>query len=167
MQGNTISVKVYNLSGDSKTPDSKEIDAFTVTKQADGGKKITGQENGTASLDLTQIGRYDSGMQDPDGGVMEIVDYNESTGWAYAINGNTGKLTAIPLKQLQQGDSVAMLDGNDIDVKVMVSVDGFSYGDMTSVAVSPEEPCWQLQYRQKGMRITAVWHCSGVTMTAH
>lgn len=39
VQGDTISVKVYNLSGDSQTPDSKEIDAFTVTKQADGGKK--------------------------------------------------------------------------------------------------------------------------------
>lgn len=33
---------------------------------------MTGQENGTASLDVTQIGRYDSGMQDPDGGVMKL-----------------------------------------------------------------------------------------------
>lgn len=138
VKGDTISVEVYNLSGDSKTPDSKKIDAFTVTKNKNGGAKATGKENGNTSLNATQIARYDSGMTNPDGGVMEIVDYNNKTGWAYAINGDSGKLAAIPLKNLQKGDTVTMLDGNDIDVKALVNVEGFTYGDMTSVAVSPD-----------------------------
>lgn len=46
-----------------------------------------GFENGKSSLDIVQIARYDAGMTNADGGVMEIVDYNKTTGWAYAING--------------------------------------------------------------------------------
>ena len=86
--GNEISVHVYNLAGDSASPDSELIDSFSVTKNADGGAKTAGAENGkpSASLNLTQEGRYDAGMTNADGGVMEIVDYNTATGWAYAIN---------------------------------------------------------------------------------
>lgn len=137
VNGDTISVKVYNLSGNSDTPVSKEIDAFTVTKNKNGGAKATGKENGNTSLNATQIARYDSGMTNADGGVMEIVDYNNKTGWAYAVNGDSGKLTAIPLEKLEKGDTVKMLDGNDIDVKALVNDKSFTYGDMTSVAVSP------------------------------
>lgn len=133
-----ISVNVYNLAGDSSTPDSELIDSFSVTKNADGGAKTTGEENGNASLDLTQEARYDAGMTNADGGVMEIVDYNTVTGWAYAVNGQTGNVTAIAVKDMADSESVDLLDGNDIDVKSIVEAncEGFTYGDMTSVAVS-------------------------------
>ena len=135
-----ISVNVYNLAGDSSTPDSELIDSFSVTKNADGGAKTTGEENGNASLDLTQEARYDAGMTNADGGVMEIVDYNTVTGWAYAVNGHTGNLTAIAVKDMADSESVDLLDGNDIDVKSIVEAncEGFTYGDMTSVAVSAD-----------------------------
>lgn len=135
-----ISVNVYNLAGDSSTPDSELIDSFSVTKNADGGAKTTGEENGNASLDLTQEARYDSGMTNADGGVMEIVDYNTVTGWAYAVNGQTGNLTAIAVKDMADSENVDLLDGNDIDVKSIVEANcvGFTYGDMTSVAVSAD-----------------------------
>ena len=140
VEGNTISVNVYNLDGDSTDPDSKLIDHFTVTKNADGGDKVTGEENGSASLDLTKVAGYDAGMTNVDGGVMEIVSYNTVTGWAYAVNGQSGLLTAIPLKTMEEKNSVDLLDGNDIDVKALVeNADStFTYGDMTSVAVSPD-----------------------------
>ena len=135
-----ISVNVYNLAGDSSTPDSELIDSFSVTKNADGGAKTTGEENGNASLDLTQEARYDAGMTNADGGVMEIVGYNTVTGWAYAVNGQTGNLTAIAVKDMADSESVDLLDGNDIDVKTIVEAncEGFTYGDMTSVAVSAD-----------------------------
>ena len=135
-----ISVNVYNLAGDSSTPDSELIDSFSVTKNADGGAKTTGEENGNASLDLTQEARYDAGMTNADGGVMEIVDYNTVTGWAYAVNGQTGNLTAIAVKNMADSESIDFLDGNDIDVKSIVEAncEGFTYGDMTSVAVSAD-----------------------------
>lgn len=140
--GNEISVYVYNLAGDSTSPDSELIDSFSVTKNADGGAKTAGAENGKASssLNLTQEGRYDAGMSNADGGVMEIVDYNTATRWAYAVNGQTGNLTAIPMKTLASGETVDLLDGNDIDVKSMIEAEckGFTYGDMTSVAVSAD-----------------------------
>ena len=140
VEGNTISVNVYNLDGDSVNPDSKLIDHFTVTKNADGGDQVQGFANGENSLNLTQIGRYEAGQTNVDGGVMEIVAYNAETGWAYAVNGQSGLLTAIPLKTLEEKDAVDLLDGNDIDVKAMVEEmdDSFQYGDMTSVAVSSD-----------------------------
>ena len=135
-----ISVNVYNLAGDSSAPDSELIDSFSVTKNADGGVKTTGEENGNASLDLIQQARYDAGMTNADGGVMEIVDYNTATGWAYAVNGQTGSLTAIAVKDMADGENVDLLDGNDINVKYIVeeNCEGFTYGDMTSVAVSAD-----------------------------
>ena len=138
VDGDTISVNVYNLDGDAETPDSKEIDSFTITKRKDGGEKVTGFENGSSSLDLAETARYDSGMTDADGGVMEIVDYNTVTGWAYAVNGKTGDLTAIALKDIENKENIDLLDGNDINVKELVEEEGFVYGDMTSVSISPD-----------------------------
>lgn len=138
--GGKISVTVYNLDGDSENPDSKPIDAFTVTKNADGGEKTVGEENGGAALDLIQEARYDAGMSNADGGVMEIVDYSTATGWAYAVNGQSGNLTAIDIKNMEDSKNVDLLDGNDIDIKAVIEekCSGFVYGDMTSVAVSPD-----------------------------
>ena len=70
---------------------------------------------------------------------MEIIDYNTVTGWAYAVNGVTGNLTAIPMKNKNAVDKIALLDGKNINIKEIVenNYKGFSYGDMTSVAVSP------------------------------
>ncbi len=138
VEGDKVSVKVYNLNGDSTNPDSVLIDSFTVSKNDDGGKKVTGYDNSDSTIKVTQIARYDSGMTNADGGVMEIVDYNYKTGWAYSVNGQTGELVAIPLKTLEQKESVDLLDGNDIDVKSLVEDESFIYGDMTSVAVSPD-----------------------------
>lgn len=136
VKDNQISVKVYNLNGDSNNPESKEIDAFTVTKNSDGGDKAKGYENEKAFLAMTQNARYDSNITNSDGGVMEIVDYNTVTGWAYAVNGQTGKLTAIAIKDIENKDKVDLLDGNDIDVKSLVQSNDFTYGDMTSVSIS-------------------------------
>lgn len=104
------------------------------------GLPTGGYENGTAALDLTQIARYSAGQYNVDGGVMEIVAYNQATEWAYAINGQSGKLAAIPLAGLTAGAHVEELTGTEIDVKALVEAEDstFQYGDMTSVAISPD-----------------------------
>ncbi|MDO5403003.1 MAG: choice-of-anchor I family protein [Eubacteriales bacterium] len=136
----TISVNVYNLSGDSEKPDSKEIDSFTVTKNVNTGAKTEAYDNATAALQMTETARFNSGMTNADGGVMEIVDYNTATGWAYAINGQSGNLTAITIKDIEESTDIDLLDGKNIDIKSIIEkeVSGFKYGDMTSVAVSPD-----------------------------
>ena len=55
------------------------------------------------------------------------------------MNGVTGNLTAIPMKNKNAVDKIALLDGKNINIKEIVenNYKGFSYGDMTSVAVSP------------------------------
>ena len=104
------------------------------------GVPAGGYENGTAALNLTQIARYSAGQYNVDGGVMEIVAYNQATEWAYAINGQSGKLAAIPLAGLTAGAHVEALTGTEIDVKALVEAEDstFQYGDMTSVAISPD-----------------------------
>lgn len=110
---------------------AKKKDSTSRSDQA------AGFENCTASLKLNQVARYDSGMTNADGGVMEIVDYNSKNGYAYAVNGQKGVLTAISMKNKKTYEGLTALDGFDIDVKAMIEDEGFVYGDMTSVAVSP------------------------------
>ena len=52
--------------------------------------------------------------------MKEIVDYNTVTGWAYAVNGQTGNLTAIAVKDMENKENIDLLDGNDIDVKSII-----------------------------------------------
>lgn len=150
VENNKISVKVYNLDGDSNTPDSKEIDAFTVTKNSDGGKKARGYENASALLALEQSARYDSGTTNSEGGVTEIVDYNPITRWAYAVNGQSGNLIAIAIKDIENKEKIDLLDGNDIDIKSLVQSNDFIYGDMTSIAVSHDGKTLAVAIQGKG-----------------
>src|SRR5699024_11430548 len=55
-------------------------------------------------------------------------------------NGQTGNRTAIAIKDMENKENVDLLDGNDIDVKSIIeeNCEGFTYGDMTSVAVSAD-----------------------------
>ena len=92
-----------------------------------------GFENGNG-LDISMIARYTSGAVNFDGGVMEIVDYNRDNGFSYAVNGQSGKLAAIKLKDAESAE----LQGFEIDVKALVETDDFVYGDMTSISVSPD-----------------------------
>lgn len=111
-----------------------------VPAAAAGINSTAGYENGNSPLNLNLIARYASGQYNVDGGVMEIVAYSQSNGYAYAINGQSGLLAAIPLGDLTAGISVARLSGTDIDVKDLVEAadSSFRYGDMTSVAISPD-----------------------------
>ena len=92
-----------------------------------------GYENGNSSLDITMSAHYTSGSFNADGGVMEIVAYNKANGHAYAVNGQDGVLASI---DIAGGDTE--LSSVDIDVKALVSDSDFTYGDMTSVAVSSD-----------------------------
>ena len=56
---------------------------------AAGSSLTAGYENGNSPLNLNLIARYASGQYNVDGGVMEIVAYSQSNGYAYAINGQS------------------------------------------------------------------------------
>ena len=91
-----------------------------------------------ASLQMELAGRYNSGAMSEEGGSLEIVQFNARNGFAYAVSGLKGTLIAIDLNGDMSGSMAADLSGNAYDLKDIVEADGFTYGDMTSVAVSPD-----------------------------
>lgn len=96
--------------------------------------------NGTSSLDMTLSARFNSGAMNEDGGSSEIVAYNEKYNTAYVVNGTKGVLDCIALAHEKTESSVKNLTGTELDVKALVEGkdSSFTYGDMTSVSVSPD-----------------------------
>ena len=108
----------------------------TYTPAQAGDVLVKGFFNSDGTVKLELAGRYNSGAMNADGGSLEIVAYNPTNGYAYAVSGVKGKLIAVDLNGNTDGDKVKELTGTEYDVKSLVK--GFSYGDMTSVAVSPD-----------------------------
>ena len=98
--------------------------------------RVKGYYNEDGALELELAGRYNSGAMNADGGSLEIVQYNAVNGFAYAVSGVKGTLIAVDLNGSLEGSSVVNLSGTEYDVRTLVS--GFAYGDLTSVAISPD-----------------------------
>ena len=103
-----------------------------------GDQRVQGFYNDTAALKAELAGRCNSGAMSPDGGSLEIVQYNAKNGFAYAVSGVKGKLIAVDLNASLSGDKAAALNGTEYDIRSLVRTDNFTYGDMTSVSVSPD-----------------------------
>ncbi|MDD6071532.1 MAG: choice-of-anchor I family protein [Clostridiales bacterium] len=111
----------------------------TYTPVVAGNKKVAGFNNGKSTLDIEQFARYNSGALNADGGSLEIVEYNSTNGFAYAVSGLKGKIIATKVSDTANGETIAELTGTEYDVKELVaSKEGFTYGDITSVSVSPD-----------------------------
>lgn len=106
------------------------------TPAVTGDARVNGYYDSTGSLQIELAGRHNSGAMNADGGSLEIVTYNPVNGYAYAVSGVKGQLIAVDLNDKLDGDKVVSLAGTEYDVKALVA--GFAYGDMTSVAVSPD-----------------------------
>lgn len=114
-----------------------EIEAEpTYTPVVASDARVNGYYDENGSLKLELAGRHNSNAMYADGGSLEIVQYNPSNGFAYAVSGLKGKIIAVDLNNSLDGDKVVTLAGTEYDVKS--TVDGFKYGDITSVAVSPD-----------------------------
>ena len=101
-------------------------------------ERVRGFYNDNAALKVELAGRDNSGAMSADGGSLEIVQYNPSNGFAYAVSGLKGKLIAVNLNENMDGEKAADLSDTEYDLKEMLTTDNFQYGDMTSVAVSPD-----------------------------
>lgn len=81
-----------------------------------------------APLQLTKTAGVAIDTPNPDGGVAEITAYNSDTHEAYVVDGQSGDLKIVPVKE----------DGTFGEAKslsVENLIEGFTYGDMTSVSV--------------------------------
>ena len=81
-----------------------------------------------AALNLERTGDVSLGAANADGGVAEIAAYNPDNRTAYIVNGQDGLLYAVPVNDDGSFGSPAKFQVKDL-------IDGFTYGDMTSVAV--------------------------------
>ena len=114
--------------------------AYDSVEVSDG--KVYGYNNGNSMLNMELYGRYNSGALCEDGGSMEIVEYNSVNGYAYAVSGLKGTIVSMKLYGMVNDNSVTSMTGKDYDVKSLVEgvkgVEGFVYGDTTSIAISPD-----------------------------
>lgn len=114
----------------------ENVKAYEAVTASD--EKVSGFNNGK-TLDLELFARYNSEAKNKDGGSLEIVEYNSKNGYAYAVSGLKGQIIAVKIAGAAKGDTVTKLDGTEYDVKTMVSSNtDFAYGDITSVAISPD-----------------------------
>ena len=95
--------------------------------------KTDGFENGNG-LDLNKIGSYVSGISNLDGGVAEIVSYDQVHNKAWVVNGATGMLDVLDLKGVTCGVSNAITAAS-LDIKTMAT-------EMRSLP-RPKENRWQ------------------------
>ena len=89
-----------------------------------------------AALGIEKAGGVALGTPNADGGVAEIVAYDEANGRAYVVNGQESVLNIFSVNQ-----DGSFGDVEKLDVAALMAAEdaSFTYGDMTSVAVSP--PC--------------------------
>lgn len=102
--------------------------------------QYTGYFNADSAVKAKLIARYNAGAYSADGGSAEITAYNAVNGFAYSVNGVKGTLDCVNMKNLKNGSKVETLTGTELKAAELAenAGDGFSYGDMTSVAVSPD-----------------------------
>lgn len=123
-----------------KTDDIKDVLTEEVpvtdeqTKTVTDTTNATGYENDTADILIEKTAGYDSGVEDADGGTAEIVQYNSDTKNYYVVNGKTGTLDIVPREAYDENSKT----GVKCDIKSALAKlrPDFTYGDMTSVAVS-------------------------------
>ena len=114
---------------DTEDPDSEVVlfDSFSI--QRDSKENYELAENDV----LSKIGSYATGYSDQEGGVAEIVAYNKENEKFYLVNGREQKLDIVSLADLKSSGEQTLSLEKRVDVSAMI--EGFSFGDITSVAV--------------------------------
>lgn len=147
LQGVPVSASTTDVTATAAETDGAEFTGAeepVYTPVVTSDTKVTGAKNGDTTLDMELYARYNSGAMNADGGSLEIVEYNAKNGYAYAVSGVKGKIIAVKIQGTEAGEKVTDLSaqGTEIDVKALVegadAEKSFAYGDMTSVAISPD-----------------------------
>ena len=102
--------------------------------------QYAGYFNGDSAVKTKLIARYNAGAFSTDGGSAEITAYNAMNGFAYSVNGVKGTLDCVDMRNLSNGTAVEQLAGTELRAAALAenAGDDFAYGDMTSVAISPD-----------------------------
>ncbi|OON97900.1 MAG: hypothetical protein ATN36_02165 [Epulopiscium sp. Nele67-Bin005] len=86
-----------------------------------------------SNLDISLYSRFNIGTQSTKGGLIEIVAYNSSAQVAYATSGVTGEIIVVPMNE----NFANAYSGIGYNMEELVgNIEGFEYGDMSSIAVN-------------------------------
>ncbi|MFI3211649.1 MAG: choice-of-anchor I family protein [Peptostreptococcaceae bacterium] len=91
------------------------------------------------TLNVEKVAEYDSNTRNDDGGVTEIIEYNKDNNKIYSINGKNQTIEIISLDNLDATNYQELTLEKSINIKEYVEVDGFIYGDITSIDVNTEK----------------------------
>jgi hypothetical protein len=92
-------------------------------------------------ITMTKIAGYSTGATpNPDGGIAEIVQYNSDNHSFYVVNGSTSpaSLEIVTLPTSGYGSTpLALTKSASVNIEALLAakVPGFTYGDLTSVAI--------------------------------
>lgn len=127
----------------------------------------TGFLNGSTTLEMKSYGVFSANCVDATGGSLEIVSYNQKNGYAYAVSGKKQKIEVIAVTSPDGADAISQFIGIDYDVTKDIEAwqgqdNTFLYGDMTSVAISPngEHLAVAIQHKEYDKKgIIAIYSC--------
>ena len=126
------------------------IIVFHLTDGTTKEVKIPGGEGNadqpSESIFLNKAAEYSTGYSDADGGVAEIVQYNEDNDKLYLVNGHTGSVDIVSVELYGDGELETNFNeaSDRIDMRTLIGenserfAEGFEYGDVTSVAINAE-----------------------------
>ncbi|HAX73387.1 MAG TPA: hypothetical protein DCY20_07675, partial [Firmicutes bacterium] len=90
------------------------------------------------TISVEKIASYVAGAASSNGGVAEIVKYNADNGKFYVINGQESTVHIVSLDELNQDPTQQLKTDKVVNLKEVVSVDGFTYGDISSIDINTE-----------------------------
>ena len=85
---------------------------------------------------LQYLGAYSTGIQNEDGGVAEIVKYNSDNRKMYLVNGAAQSIDIVSLSDVTSDEKAVLTLEKRLDAAKLAADNGFTCGDITSVAVS-------------------------------
>ncbi|WP_052344309.1 choice-of-anchor I family protein [Bacillus ndiopicus] len=89
-------------------------------------------------LNMQVTSRYDSGVQNEDGGATEIVAYNADNQKYYVINGTTKQIEVVALPSTTSFASLKVEKSINLEQGLKKIKPTFTYGDVTSISVNTE-----------------------------
>lgn len=131
--------KAVSVDNGPHTGNNVTVPSYTPVETTN--KKYYGFFNSTSSLKSELIARYNAGAYSADGGSAEISVYNSANGFIYSVNGVKGTLDCVDINDVKNNETVGTLTGVELSAAELAEgIDAeFTYGDITSVAVSSDK----------------------------
>ncbi|MNO27281.1 Endo-1,4-beta-xylanase A precursor [compost metagenome] len=133
----TLPVSNFVHAAEAETVAESELDLLNDSGAADDPSTVTlSAYTGDNDTIMKKIGSYSTGFSDLEGGVAEIIKYNSDNQKFYLVNGKEKQIDIVSLSTLISGQETQLSLDKRIDVSKMI--DGFTFGDITSIDVNTE-----------------------------